>query len=205
VKITLTTDTATPHLQRLLSTAKSPRTARMMLGAGAKAVQVEISRHLRALQARGNQKGWPSKGFFAGKPGSVERNVGVSGYTANEVVISIADPRFVHRLEGGTVTGKRMSRKGGGVKKIAVPLTAEAYAASGKGSLDESMPGLRAIKLKNGKSFLVRTRGKSTEFLFVLKDSVTHSKHPEEAPDENALAKAGLLGMDLAAKRLLAA
>ena len=177
----------------------------MMLGAGAKAVQVEISRHLRALQARGNQMGWPSKGFFAGKAGSVERNVGVSRYAANEVVISIADPRFVHRLEGGTVTGKRMSRKGKGVKKIAIPLTAEAYAASGKGSLADSMPGLRAIKLKNGKSFLVRTRGKHTEFLFVLKDSVTHSKHPEEAPDEQVLARAGLLGMDLAAKRLLAA
>lgn len=202
MNITLKRDTATPHLMRLLATARSPRTARTMLGAGAKAVQVGISKHLRALQARGNAKGWPSQGFFAGRRGSVEKNVGVSGYTPNTVTVSIADRRFVHRLQGGVVRAKRF-------KFLAIPLTAEAYAKGGQGSLKQSMPGLHPITLANGKSFLVRTTetngARKTEFLFLLRETVTHTAHPEEAPDESALAAAGLAGMDLAAKRLLLA
>jgi tetrahydromethanopterin S-methyltransferase subunit C len=201
VKITLKRDTATPHLQRLQATSKSPRTAQTMLGAGAKAVQVEISNHLRKLQARGNEKGWPSQGFFAGKKGSVEKNVGIAARDANTVTVSIADPRFVHRIRGGIVRPKR-------VKMLAIPLTAEAYAAQGKGSLKQSMPGLQIVITKKG-AYLAMPEGSVSHgrmrFLFKLVSSVTHRPHPEEAPDESALAAAGLAGMDLAAKRLLAA
>jgi hypothetical protein len=208
VKLILKRDTATPHLQSLLATSKSPRTAQTMLGAGAKAVQVEISNHLRKLQARGNEKGWPSQGFFAGKKGSVEKNVGIAARDANSITVSIADPRFVHRIKGGTVTGKHPSDSGKGVKKIAIPLTAEAYAAQGKGSIKQSMPGLQIVVTKKG-AYLAMPEGSVSHgrmrFLFKLVSSVTHRPHPEEAPDESALAAAGLAGMDLAAKRLLAA
>lgn len=200
MKITLTKDTATPHLRRLLEQARSPRTARTLLGAGSKAVQVGISRHLRALQARGNAKGWPSQKFFAGKATSVEKTVGVSGYTDHSVTVSIADPRFVHRLQGGTVKAKRS-------KYLAIPLTAEAYALSGKGSLKQSAPGLQIVRAKRG-IYLARPEGSASTgrmvFLFKLVPTVTHSPHPEEAPDENALAAAGLAGMETAAQRLLA-
>ncbi len=194
MRIAFKSDTATPHLKRLLETARSPRTARTLLGAGAKAVQVAISKHLRALQARGNEKGWPAQKFFAGKATSVEKTVGISARSDDAVIVSIADPRFVHRLTGGTVKAKR-------AKYLAIPMTAQAYAAIGKGTLRESMPGLRFVKLRNGQRFLAL----GGKFIFALKESVTHSAHPEEAPDEKQLADAGLAGMDLAAKRLLLA
>ncbi len=202
-------DTITPELQRLFATTKNPRA---IMEAGAKTVQVEISRHLRQLQARGNKKGWPPQRFFAGRSTSVEKNVGISSLTDRSATITIADPRFVHRIQGGQVTAKRR-------KFLAIPLTAEAYAAQGKGSIKESMPGLFVVKFKRG-LYLVRETGEKTRNgatgkrkfgliqrlrifpLFKLVRSVTQKPHPEELPDPNQLSQAAAAAM-LAAGKLL--
>ncbi len=66
-------------------------------------MQIVIWAHLDRLQARGNENGWPSQKFFAGKQTSVRKNMGISSPTDSGAVVTIADPRFVHRITGGTV------------------------------------------------------------------------------------------------------
>lgn len=211
--ITLTQDTITPELARLIKECKRPRA---LYQAGAKSVQKEISAHLRRLQDRGNVKGWPPQRFFAGRATSVERNVGIDSVTDRSATITIADPRFSHRIAGGVVTPKRK-------KFSAIPLTAEAYAAAaGRGSIREAMPGLKVIQFKRG-LYLCRevgtktTRGatgkrkfnpvKSLRLipLFKLVRRVTHRPHPGEMPDGKRLASAAHRDMTAAAKLLLRA
>ncbi len=195
MKFTLQRDTMTPGMRSLLARCKRPA---VVVQAGAKAVQVAISQHLRALQARPNQSGFAHRRFFAGRPDSVERNVGTSRLSPNEAVVSIADPRFVHRIKGGLVRPKR-------AKNIAIPLTEEANRASGKGSIKESLPGLRPAVIK-GNKYLVRDlpNGK-VEVLFRLKPWVLHSEHPEELPPQDELIAAADRGFETAARRLVGA
>jgi hypothetical protein len=159
----LSRDTLSPDLARKLRVIQRPRT---LFEAGAKAVQRGIVTHLRKLQARGNEKGWPSQGFFAGGRNSVEKNVGISRLDETGAVITIADPRFVHRIEGGTVTAKRR-------RFLAIPLNAAAYALSGQGTLAE-----------------IDWKARGAQFAF--RRSVTHRPRPHEAPDQEVLsAEAG--------------
>lgn len=191
--IRLKADTVTGDLKKKFSQVQRPRT---LYEAGAKAVQKGITTHLRTLQARGNKMGWPSQGFFAGAKGSVEKNVGISSITDSGAVITIADPRFVHRIEGGTVTPKRR-------KFLAIPLTAKAYALSGQGSIRESAPNLKVIGKR--KLYLGIVHEDRVEIWFALVRRVTHRAHPEEKPDEDKLAADAGRAMQRAANILLAA
>lgn len=203
--LTLQRDTMTPELQRLAAQMQRPRA---VLEAGAKTLQVEISRHLRRLQARGNVKGWPPQKFFAGKATSVEKRVGLAELTDVRAVVTIADPRFVHRITGGRVTAKR-------AKYLAIPLTAEAYAKAGKGSIRESMPGLKVIQFKRGLYLCRETSERRTHQatgsvkrarlfpLFKLVRSVTHRPHPEEMPNLAELSATTGAAMLKAARLLL--
>ena len=195
--VSLTQNTLTPELSRLIREAKHPRS---IYGAGAKAVQIGIVKHLQDLQSRGNQRGWPERKFFSGGPDSVRKKVGIARLDDTGATITIADPRFIHRIEGGTVTAKR-------AKMIAIPLTAEAYAAGGKGTLRQSMPGLIVIKTAKGAWLAMPTagRGKSADslrFLFKLVRSVTHKPHPSEMPDAAKLSAAAQSAMLKAAAML---
>lgn len=200
MKFDLDKDTITPELQRLMANVKRPV---VVMQAGAKTVQVELSKHLKKLQGRGNKKGWPAQHFFAGGPASVERRLGINSVTDTSAVITIADPRFVHRIEGGTVRPKRR-------QWLAIPLTAAAYALSGKGSIRESMPGLKVWRFKRG-LFIVREIGESRGkgigrvrviLMFKLVKSVTHSAKPDEKPDEKSLGSAAGKAMERAARLL---
>lgn len=197
MQIKLTRDTITPELRRLMEEVKRPVT---LYQAGAKAVQVGLTRHLKGLEARGNKMGWPSNYFFANGPTSVERNVGINKVNAAGAEIVIADARFVHRIMGGRVQAKR-------VKYLAIPMTAEAYAAAGKGSIKESFPGLKVVKGKNTSgAFLVRDMGNGVlEYMFRLVKSVVHDPKPEEMPDERVLAEGAREAMVKAARLLLRA
>lgn len=204
MQVKLTKDTITPELKRLMGEVKRPV---VVFQAGAKAVQVGISKHLKALQGRGNAKGWAPRHFFAGRPDSVERNVGINKVTDKGAEITIADPRFVHRIIGGRVTAKR-------ARMLAIPLTEEAYALSGKGSLREAAPGLKVVVLRKG-IYLVReseerVKGKKQKRirampLFKLVRSVTHSAHPNEMPDTVKLGSDAGAAMDKAARLLMRA
>lgn len=201
ISFTVKRDTVTPSIQRVLD----ERRGRLLLGAATKVVVKEVKEHLRRLQGRGNKKGWPSARFFAGRPGSVQNFVGVAELTDTHGLVTIADPRFVHRIEGGTVTAKRS-------KYLAIPLTAEAYRASGKGSIRELMPGLELAVFKKG-LYLVAVERKKTKKgakgggegkvrllpMFKLVRQVTHRAHPEEAPDRARVGLAAIQAMEKAA------
>lgn len=193
MKFRITTDTIRPDLQRKIKAAQRPIT---IYQAGAKSLQREIVKHMRTLQARGNEMGWPSQGFFAGGKNSVEKNVGISKLTEKGAIITIADPRFVHRITGGRVTPKRR-------KFLAIPLTAAAYALSGQGSIRQSAPGLKVVGRR--KLYLAVEKGDRIELWFALVKSVTHRPHPEEAPSEAALATAAGAAMERAADLLMQA
>ena len=193
MNVEVTRDTLTPNLRQLIAEVKSPRA---VLGAGAKSIQKGISAHLKVLQSRGNAKGWPAQKFFAGKATSVERQVGVASLTDAAAVITIADARFVHRIEGGLVSAKRGAM-------LAIPLTAEAYALAGKGSLRQSAPGLQVVKTTKG-AFLARPDGNRMIFLFRLVHSVMQHPHPSELPDQAALSKQAEADMVKAANILIA-
>lgn len=195
--IRLDKDSVTPELRRLIRAFSRPRS---VFAAGAKAVQKAIIDHLVQLQARGNKRGWPSQKFFAGGPDSVRKHVGIASLSDSGAVVSIADPRFYHRITGGPVSPKRR-------KALAIPLTAQAYAASGKGSLRESIPGLVVVKTAKGAWLALPTdnRGKGKDqlrFLFRLLPRVTHRPHPEDLPDQAAIADAAMSAMSRAAKLL---
>lgn len=204
-------DVCTGDLKRMLKEVARPRS---VFEAGAKACQVHLKKWMRTLQARGNEKGWPSQNFFAGGKNSVEKNIGIASVSDTSAVITIADVRYVHRIEGGTVTPKRL-------KFLAIPLTAAAYAMNGKGSLLESMPGLVVVKTARG-AFLAQSffekakgkkiggKGKSLErqrlvFLFRLLRSVTHRPHPNELPMRDRLERDVREGMVKAADILIRA
>lgn len=190
----LKTNTITPDLKAKLAAVKRPRS---VYEAGAKVVQVELKKHMQRLQARGNANGWPSQGFFARGRNSVEKNIGIAELSDKGAAVTIADPRFVHRIEGGTVSAVRR-------KFLAIPLRAEAYALQGKGSIRESAPFL-SFRRAGGRAFLVRETKTATEFWFLLVRSVTHRPHPEEAPDAAALSASAAKGMERAADLLLGA
>ena len=193
MRITLKSDTIRPDLQKKIKALSRPRS---VYEAGAKAVQKGISAHLKKLQASGNEMGWPSQGFFAGSKNSVEKNVGISKLTDQGAIITIADPRFVHRITGGTVRPKRR-------KFLAIPLTAAAYALAGQGSIRTSAPGLKVFGKR--KLYLAVEKGDRIELWFALVKSVTHRPHPEDAPDEAVLAATAGSAMTRAADLLLEA
>jgi hypothetical protein len=183
-------DTMTPELRRLAREVKRPRT---LMEAGAKAVQKEIVAHLRRLESRGNEMGWPSQKFFSGGPDSVEHRVGIAKLDDRGAIVTIADPRFVHRIEGGRVTAKRR-------KFLTIPLRAEAYALAGKGSLKESAPWL-VLRFP----FLGKVAPGTFEKWFVLVPAVTHRPHPNEMPDRAELGRLAGQAMLKAARILLRA
>lgn len=167
-------------------------------------MQISIKKHLRSLQARGNEMGWPSIGFFAGGRNSVEKNVGLAQITDKGAVITIADPRFAHRITGGTVTPKR-------AKLLAIPLRAEAYRLSGKGSIRESAPGLKLVVYPKGVYLIQDNRPKggagkkqvAIKPWFKLVPRVTHRPRPQEAPDPAKLSDDARSAMNRAADLLL--
>lgn len=192
-------DTVTPELKRVLGAAQRPRS---VVQAGGKAMQVEISAHLRRLQARGNRNGWPAQKFFTGPSGSVEKSVRISKITDTGAELTIADPRFAHLVNGGTVSARR-------AKHLAIPLTAEAYAAAGKGSIQSAVPGLKLVVLKSGLFLCRETKsgGKNSRPqitpIFKLVKSITHKPHPDELPNPEALRNAAHEAMAEATRRLV--
>ncbi len=190
---TLKVNSITPGLAAAAKKVQRPRT---LFEAGAKTVQRGIVKHLKTLQTRGNKMGWPSRGFFAGARDSVEKNVGIASITDNGAVVTIADPRFIHRITGGDVTPKRR-------QYLAIPLRAEAYALQGKGSLRESAPFLTVIRARTGRLYLAKVMPGHIELWFLLTKKVTHKPHPEEMPPVEELTREAGDAMLKAANLLL--
>lgn len=195
--VRLSRDTITPEVRRIMGELRDPRP---VMQAGAKELQVQIVRHLKALESRGNEQGWPSQKFFAGGPNSVDKHVGLAVARA-VATVTIADPRFVHHVTGGVVVPKRR-------RFLAIPLTAAAYSAGGKGSIRESMPWLKLVRgafdtALGRRAGLFLAHG--LEVLFQLVRSVRHRPHPQAMPDLTVIQPRVGAAMARAARLLLRA
>lgn len=194
------TNTATPALRSAIAQLRRPRP---ILAAASKAVVQLLKSHFRDRQAEGNKQRWPSSRFWFGVRGSVANSVGVSSLTDTSATVTIADPRFAHKITGGTITPKR-------AKFLTIPLRAEAKRLGGKGTLRESAPDLFVLKTSRGlwlvkSAWRRRGRGRSAiksqafQFWFKLVKSVTQNPDPRAMPKDEALASA----VELAVIRIL--
>ena len=150
-----------------------------------KRLEFVLRRHFGMKQAQGNKKGWSDVGFWDGTSGVGQKTV-LTDVSATSAVVTIADPRFAHKVTGGKITAKPG-------KNLAIPLTQEARDAAAKGRIRDTMPGLFCIRTSRG-PWLVRSRfenvaGKSIartrlEFLFRLTPSVDQDPDPTAMPEE---------------------
>jgi hypothetical protein len=164
-----------------------------------KEVAVALQRHFKERDGEGNRHGWPSRHFWK----RVADKTSHQNATADGVTVTVASAPFVHKLTGGRIVAKEAGA-------LAIPLTAEAYAKQGQGTLRESFPGLFVLQTKKG-AWLVRSslenRGQSRatrvkgqrrerasgvqrerlEFLFRLVKSVDQPADPRALPPEGTI------------------
>lgn len=133
-------DNATPALQQML--ARSGQLKPLHEAAG-KGVEVALKGHFKNRQAEGNKRGWPDRYFWSGRQG-VAQKTRLTSATNARAVVTIADPRFTMKVNGGTITPKRG-------KFLALAENEEAYAKSGQGRIRDVFPQLKiAIDQKLG-------------------------------------------------------
>lgn len=169
------------NLAAAMVAAKRPVVLMQTVG---KEVAVELQRHFKQRDGEGNKRGWPSQHFWR----KVANKTSHQNATADGVTVTVASREFMHKVTGGKVTAKVAGA-------LTIPLTAEAYAKAGKGTLRESFPGLFVIRTKGGGAFLARNpkgKGKGVaqgppEFLFRLVKSVTHQPDPRALPPDSAI------------------
>ena len=178
-------------LDRARALARRPAVLMQTVG---KEVAVEFKTHFKERDREGNRRGWPSQHFWQ----RVANKTSHQAASDTSVTVTVASAPFVHKITGGTVTPKAAGA-------LTIPLTAEAYAKNGKGTLRESFPGLFVLRTRKG-AWLVRSsmenRGQSRaprvkgqrrerargvqrerlEFLFRLTKSVTHQPDPRALP-----------------------
>ncbi len=135
-----------------------------------KALERDLRDHFRALEGRGNEKGWPSKHFFIRE--GADRTA-LTSYSAGGAVVGIASAAMAHRLRGGTVRPKRGRR-------LAIPLNEEAYKKGSPREWDDRT----ALFHPGGTRILARKLdGGRLEAMYALVASVTHRPRPETLPD----------------------
>ena len=114
------TDRATPILREKIAALVNTRP---LMAACGKRVQIEIVNWFRSRQQEGNRHGWTDRNFwFGNSTKSASKNVKLEEVTPIGATVHIDDPRVAHKIKGGTIRAKRG-------KYLAIPLTAEAYAA----------------------------------------------------------------------------
>jgi hypothetical protein len=141
----------------------------------------ELRKHFRQRQGEGNKKGWPSRHFWYGPTTrSVSQNTALTDVTDSLARISIDDPRFAHKVNGGTIRTKRG-------KYLALPTRPESYAA---GSPREgNITDLFFIRTR-GRAYLAKKEGSALRVYYRLVRSVTQPADPRALPDRAVLAAA---------------
>lgn len=165
----------------LAAVAAGARRPVVLMQTVGKEVAVELQNHFKARDKEGNRHGWPSQHFWR----KVANKTSHQNATADGVTVTVASREFVHKLSDGTIYAKAAGA-------LAIPLTAEAYAKQGKGTLRESFPGLFPISTKNGGFLIRKPKGKGAqqgppEFLFRLVKSVFQKADPRALPPDSAI------------------
>jgi hypothetical protein len=139
-------DEITPQLEQIGRTFSTRR----ILAAAGKTLEVALTEHFRALDARGNSRGWFRSHFWSRR---VADKTLLSFVGQKRAVVTIDSPEYVHKLNGGWV------RPGEGKRALAIPATSQAKAAGSP--REAAVQQLRFVPLKTGNpdlaGMLVRT------------------------------------------------
>jgi hypothetical protein len=184
----VTRDEATPQIERMIREAKRPRA---IVAAGIRAVYNFLRKHFRALdRSNPNKLGGTRQHFWR----QVEMSTNTPVITDTNGVVTVSDPRYAFKVEGGTITAKR-------AKMLTIPVSREAYGR--RASVLEQERGIKLIALR------LEGRGVLAEILptggiivhYALKPSVTISADPNALPDMDEMSDIALQAASSAAAR----
>jgi hypothetical protein len=186
-------DTATPMLDNLSSQLANARPLFARLG---KFAEGYLRAHFATRESQPNKRGWPKQHIWA----RIRSATALREVSDNDAVVSIASPEFAHKLDPqNPVTPKRG-------KMLAIPLTAEAYAA---GSPREGvLQGLFVWKRKGASRrgsgvFLAQRDGKALRVQYALLPQVSHAADPNALPDMDKMAETLVLEAKVAVGELI--
>lgn len=139
-----------------------------------KQAEVEIRKHFRGRNSKPNKHGWTKKNFWE-REGA--RNTALTEVTDSSATVSIASAAIGFKITGGTIRPKRGAA-------LAIPLTAEAYAAGSPREWDQPE---RLFRPK-GRNFLATGDGKGgIKAMYALVKSVTQAADPDALPGMDTL------------------
>lgn len=141
-----------------------------------KQTEVEIRKHFRLRNSGPNAHGWPKKNFWE-REGA--QNTALTAVTANSATVSIASAAIAHKITGGTIFPKRGAA-------LAIPLTAEAYAAGSPREWDKPE---KLFRPKGRRFLAIRDAGGALRVMYVLVRSVTQDADEKTLPDMNTLSQ----------------
>jgi hypothetical protein len=182
-------DNLSPHLNRILAQARSPRA---VIAAVGKRLEVDLRAHFEMLDSAGNKHGWPRKHFWNRQ---VRARTALTELSARGAVVTISSPELLQKIYGGTITPKRG-------KALAIPLNAQAYKAGSPRELNDPNF-LKYVPLNRGRvlGLLVRriqidhakiAKGKKNaitggEAWYLLMRSITQPPQENALPDQSSL------------------
>jgi hypothetical protein len=185
-------DTATPMLDNLSSQLANARPLFARLG---KFAEGYLRAHFATRERQPNKRGWPKQHIWA----RIRSATALREVSDTDAVVSIASPEFAHKLDPkNPVQAKR--------KMLAIPLTAEAYAA---GSPREGvLQGLFVWKRKGAVSrgsgvYLAQHVGKALRVQYALLPQVSHAADPNALPDMDKMAETLVLEAKVAVGELI--
>ena len=162
ITVTLSRDSVTPDLRRLLRDARADGALGAVLGrAGANVLR----KHFRARNKTPNKLGGTRTNFWS----RVAESVNAPRAKGKGVVIPVTHPAIAQKVFGGTLPPKK-------AKYLAIPVDARAH-----GKSPRVIPGLHFAANRKGTMMLALGKGADFKVLYILKKSV------KQMPDRQAL------------------
>jgi hypothetical protein len=179
MSIAITSDTATPALQRIHAAIAPGKRRDLMLTLG-HAARNEYRAWFRAHDATPNAKGFPRSHFWHEIAGATGLDTGKT--TDTEAVVVIASRAIKAHVYGGT-WGPRP-----GKKNLAIPLRGE---AAGKNPRDNPIAGVFFLRSRFGKGggYLVKREGKKLMAFWRLVPRVHVRRDPAALPPAGYVAE----------------
>lgn len=147
-----------------------PYLGRPLMAALGKRLEFELRAHFLLRNATPNKKNWPRSNFWSKR---IRNATQFTEATETVATVTVADPAFVQKLYGGTITPKQ-------AKYLALPARAEA-----SGRSPRLFDDLIFIALKRGDlaGMLVKKGDQGGPFYFLLK-KVTQAADADALPKE---------------------
>jgi hypothetical protein len=179
------------RLQRLIGRPRG------VLQAAARSVRILLQRHFQERDRPSNRLGGRRTHFWL----QIRRATQIAEVTDRRAVISVADPRFAHKVTGGRLTPKN-------VKWLAIPAVSEAHGLRPKafemhaGIGLKFVRGVRAAMLVEADATRIRKTKQGFKsagdvggrVIYWLVKSVVQAPDPRALPPRNTIESAALLG-----------